>query len=57
MIPVYDTVMSAHLAYRNTSTPPKHSPETKENTIITAHIIEQGVIKCTIAGIYRIESS
>jgi hypothetical protein len=51
---LYDTVMSANLAYRNIFTPPRHSPETKENTIIAANIIKQEVIRCTITEIYRI---
>jgi hypothetical protein len=31
---IYETLMSALLAYRNISTPSRHSPETKENIII-----------------------
>jgi hypothetical protein len=53
---IHDTVMSAHLAYRNIVTPTGHSPETKENIIIAAHIIELEVIRSTITEIYRIES-
>lgn len=52
---IYDSVMSAHLAYRNVFTPARHSPETKENIIIAAHIGEQEVIRCTSTEIDRTE--